>query len=241
MMMISSLLIVAVVALAVGRVEKSTVLFHPFHRPVFHFPEFTIPKPELTLQSNLSIIFCKQIGEDRGKYRRTAFYPQPFCCRMDLSEKMYINSRNSLRRWKDCRIILERIRPNRASAWCASSPTAWPSKRKPTMKTPKTDKINRKEVVSTVWSNDYWDCGEAHRLSTFGNPIGTVQHPHCHFDQGRRPRGGISPVTADHSALCMWAKLTVPYYVRRTNNSSFFILNFPFAIAFCISGHVRLV
>ena len=50
MMMISSLLIVAVVVLAVGRVEKSTVLFHAFHRPVFHFPEFTIPKPELTLQ-----------------------------------------------------------------------------------------------------------------------------------------------------------------------------------------------
>ena len=54
MMMISSLLIVAVVVLAVGRVEKSTVLFHAFHRPVFHFPEFTIPKPELTLQSDLT-------------------------------------------------------------------------------------------------------------------------------------------------------------------------------------------
>ena len=53
MMMISSLLIVAVVVLAVGRVEKSTILFHAFHRPVFHFPEFTIPKPELTLQSDL--------------------------------------------------------------------------------------------------------------------------------------------------------------------------------------------
>jgi hypothetical protein len=52
MMMISSLLIVAVVVLAVGRVEKSTILFHAFHRPVFHFPEFTIPKPELTLQSD---------------------------------------------------------------------------------------------------------------------------------------------------------------------------------------------
>jgi hypothetical protein len=52
-MMISSLLIVAVVVLAVGRVEKSTILFHAFHRPVFHFPEFTIPKPELTLQSDL--------------------------------------------------------------------------------------------------------------------------------------------------------------------------------------------
>ena len=48
--MISTPLIVAVVVLAVGRVEKSTVLFHAFHRPVFHFPEFTIPKPELTLQ-----------------------------------------------------------------------------------------------------------------------------------------------------------------------------------------------
>ena len=52
MMMISSLLIVAVVVLAVGRVEKSTILFQAFHRPVFHFPEFTIPKPELTLQSD---------------------------------------------------------------------------------------------------------------------------------------------------------------------------------------------
>ena len=51
--MISFLLIVAVVVLAVGRVEKSTVLFHAFHRPVFHFPEFTIPKPELTLQFDL--------------------------------------------------------------------------------------------------------------------------------------------------------------------------------------------
>ena len=48
-MMISTPLIVAVVVLAVGRVEKSTALFHAFHRPVFHSPEFTIPKPELTL------------------------------------------------------------------------------------------------------------------------------------------------------------------------------------------------
>ena len=47
--MISTPLIVAVVVLAVGRVEKSTALFHAFHRPVFHSPEFTIPKPELTL------------------------------------------------------------------------------------------------------------------------------------------------------------------------------------------------
>ena len=56
--MISSLLIVAVVVLAVGRVEKSTVLFHAFHRPVFHFPEFTIPKPELTLQSDHHSKLC---------------------------------------------------------------------------------------------------------------------------------------------------------------------------------------
>ena len=54
--MISSLLIVAVVVLAVGRVEKSTVLFHAFHRPVFHFPEFTIPKPELTLQFDQNFV-----------------------------------------------------------------------------------------------------------------------------------------------------------------------------------------
>ena len=57
-MMISSLLIVAVIVLAVGRVEKSTILFHAFHRPVFHFPEFTIPKPELTLQSDLHFFSC---------------------------------------------------------------------------------------------------------------------------------------------------------------------------------------
>ena len=58
--MISSLLIVAVVVLAVGRVEKSTVLFHAFHRPVFHFPEFTIPKPELTLQFDQK--FLERLG-----------------------------------------------------------------------------------------------------------------------------------------------------------------------------------
>ena len=52
-MMISTPLIVAVVVLAVGRVEKSTALFHAFHRPVFHSPEFTIPKPELTLGIDL--------------------------------------------------------------------------------------------------------------------------------------------------------------------------------------------
>ena len=61
MMMISSLLIVAVVVLAVGRVEKSTVLFHAFHRPVFHFPEFTIPKPELTLQSDQNFFSSNNI------------------------------------------------------------------------------------------------------------------------------------------------------------------------------------
>ena len=52
--MISTPLIVAVVVLAVGRVEKSTALFHAFHRPVFHSPEFTIPKPELTLGIDLA-------------------------------------------------------------------------------------------------------------------------------------------------------------------------------------------
>ena len=66
MMMISSLLIVAVVVLAVGRVEKSTVLFHAFHRPVFHFPEFTIPKPELTLQF------------DQRKSREQELFPDRF-------------------------------------------------------------------------------------------------------------------------------------------------------------------
>ena len=70
MMMISSLLIVAVVVLAVGRVEKSTVLFHAFHRPVFHFPEFTIPKPELTLQfdlpENILFLYCRKSKVDQG-------------------------------------------------------------------------------------------------------------------------------------------------------------------------------
>ena len=56
--MISTPLIVAVVVLAVGRVEKSTALFHAFHRPVFHSPEFTIPKPELTLGIDLKIFSC---------------------------------------------------------------------------------------------------------------------------------------------------------------------------------------
>jgi hypothetical protein len=65
MMMISSLLIVAVVVLAVGRVEKSTILFHAFHRPVFHFPEFTIPKPELTLQSDLLKNFSEDFAADQ--------------------------------------------------------------------------------------------------------------------------------------------------------------------------------
>ena len=69
MMMISSLLIVAVVVLAVGRVEKSTVLFHAFHRPVFHSPEFTIPKPELTLGIDPSkIVREKGKREKREKY-----------------------------------------------------------------------------------------------------------------------------------------------------------------------------
>ena len=54
-MMISTPLIVAVVVLAVGRVEKSTALFHVFHRPVFHSPEFAFPKPELTLGIDLCL------------------------------------------------------------------------------------------------------------------------------------------------------------------------------------------
>ena len=66
--MISSLLIVAVVVLAVGRVEKSTILFHAFHRPVFHFPEFTIPKPELTLQSDQWMSFLKNLLSQRIYY-----------------------------------------------------------------------------------------------------------------------------------------------------------------------------
>ena len=65
--MISSLLIVAVVVLAVGRVEKSTVLFHAFHRPVFHFPEFTIPKPELTLQFDQ---IAKKLKKVQSSFRR---------------------------------------------------------------------------------------------------------------------------------------------------------------------------
>ena len=75
----------------------------------------------------MSIIFAKQIWVDRGKYRRTAFYHQPFCCRMDLSEKMYINSGNSLRRWKECRITSERIHPNWALDSCACPGKAWAS------------------------------------------------------------------------------------------------------------------
>ena len=37
-----------------GKGGKVYGLFHAFHRPFFHFPEFTIPKPELTLQSDLN-------------------------------------------------------------------------------------------------------------------------------------------------------------------------------------------
>ena len=84
-MMISTPLIVAVVVLAVGRVEKSTALFHAFHRPVFHSPEFTIPKPELTLgidqeKNVLAAGGCETAGPGKVSPERRPFHPSRMIC-----------------------------------------------------------------------------------------------------------------------------------------------------------------
>ena len=93
--MISTPLIVAVVVLAVGRVEKSTALFHAFHRPVFHSPEFTIPKPELTLGidlfKNFSVAFCGFILPEKRPVVNNGLAHKIESCKINGSFNNHLN------------------------------------------------------------------------------------------------------------------------------------------------------